>query len=215
MKGKRLLKYLTLIVIFSHRNKRKSEASFCSIRDDIGRMDRLFRNAPFEVYLVGGVGLAIRKGKFYRNHRDFDIAIFTDDLIAFNDYLGRNGYILVDKFFSGHVSPKHNMQLVTPAVISGGSKMMFESLKLRALAGKAGKIRLLRRRIDYFDVFLLQPRPEGVKMVGYDTVVPWQDFLPVVPVIGHPTLRLPNKQYKSYLPVENSRMEQDLQLAGL
>ena len=215
MKPTRRKKYLFPTLIFSLRNKRKRHDSFHRIRNDIAKMDRLFSHAPFEVYLVGGVGLAIRKEHFYRNHRDFDIAVFTDDLLALNQHLNQHGYTLVNKFFSGHVSPRYNLQLVTIPDIPSIPKKQYTSLKLRALADNGRKIRMLRQRIDYFDVFLLGPQKEGIKMLGYNTLVPWQDFLPVVPVLGHPTLTLPNKQYKAYLPVENSRMEKDLQLAGL
>lgn len=74
---KRLLKEISAIK-FVIRPVHRPMNKFASeiLLKELSIVKSLFQDISSKVYLVGGVGMAIRQNKFYRNHTDFDVAVY-------------------------------------------------------------------------------------------------------------------------------------------
>ena len=159
--------------------------------------------------------MAIRKNHFYRNHRDLDIAIFTEDMVSFFEQMKVRGYRIIQKYVSGHISPKHNLQVGSDISVEEVRKSNPDKLKLRLLRSGPSRFKKIGQRTEYFDVFLLGKTQEGVLMHGYNAFTPWTDFYPIYPVIEGEKLLLPNINYKRYLYPQNKKEIMDFRMAGL
>lgn len=176
------------------------------LRADLGAVRRWVDAGPVDVYLVGGVGMAAHVDAFYRNHGDIDLAVFTEDLDQFADYVASSGFRWAHTVAGVAVSPWHRVDLAVA---------VSRPLADRPLRLIHGDRRWLRTpsRAEFLDVMLLERRDDGVAMVGLPTCVPWDDFLPAVPVASSHRLWLPNPRHKQHLPARWPRQRRDLRMA--
>ena len=181
---------------------------------DIELLLTLFEDAPCDVFLTGGVGLAIRSQEFYRFHKDIDLAIFEDDIEQFDRHLETMNYSLVKNFFMTHISPRYDLYAVKKIAASAIRNYGSGRVKVRGLKDGPG-IRLVRRRSEIFDLFLWKKTKEGVATVGYNTTIPWKDFYPAQKLSENSQLRLPNINYKKYLAPRVPRQYIDFEQAGI
>ena len=70
-------------------------------------------------------------------------------------------------------------------------------------------------RTEYFDVFFLGKSEQGVIVHGFNTVIPWHDFLPAQKISQNSSLMLPNLTYKKYLPPRSKAQLTDFEQLGL
>ena len=211
----RLRKPPSLTFVFTGRNKDFTAQTPNEIHRDVQSLNLIFNGSSTSVYLVGGIGMAIRKNHFYRNHRDLDIAIFTEDIIPFFKHMKSKGYRILHKYFSGHVSPKHNLQIGSDICIEKIVKSDPDRIKIRLLRSGPAHLVNIGQRTDYFDVFFLGRSSRGVLLHGYNAFTPWSDFYPLYPVIEGANLLLPNINYKRHLFPKNEKESLDFRMAGL
>lgn len=186
------------------------------LHDDVATVRSLVDAGPVGVYLVGGVGLALRSGRFYRNHADIDLAIFVDDLAAFAEHAARHGYEWARPVAGLALTPWRRLDVARPVAMAPGelpTGAAPEVSALRLVRRRTARLQRVRRRPDFMDVMLLESRADGVAMLGEGVVVPWPDFLPAT-ALGH-RLLLPNPRYKAHLPARWPRQRRDLRTAAL
>ena len=178
------------------------------LADDIEVVRALVDSGPVDVYLVGGVGLALRSGHFYRNHADIDLAIFTDHLTAFAEHATSHGYEWASPVAGMAITPWRRIDVARP--LAGPGEATAGSAALRLVRRRGSHLQRISQRADFLDVMLLDSLPDGAAMLGQDVIVPWEDFLPAE-ALGR-RLLLPNPRYKSHLPAPWPRQRRDLRV---
>ncbi len=183
------------------------------LRRDLSLVAGLVCGCPRPVYLVGGIGMALRAGGFWREHRDVDLAVFLDDLGAFADHMAGRGYDVVNQWLGVQMTPRLRVHLTTEL---DWARVQDDPgrLHLRLVPAWAKGFRR-PTRTQYIDLFLLARETAGVRLLGYDVTVPEDDFFPSHPVPGHDCLRMPVARYKEYLPPTNAVQLRDMARAGL
>ena len=89
-----------------------------NLKDDVDFFVSLFEGAGFPVYLGGGVGLALRAGYFYRNHEDFDIMVFVENLPMLVRHPAGRGYLVAKRSFMVHLSSEYRLESLAPFDLS-------------------------------------------------------------------------------------------------
>ena len=206
---------MPLTFVITRRNKKLTLNTRKDILSDVHIMSDLFKEIPVKVYLVGGIGMAIRRNHFYRNHRDLDVAIFTEDMESFFEDMLKKGYHIIQKSISGHISPKHNLQVGKEIGIKELKEINPDLLKIRLLRSRSGWINYAKRRTDFFDVFFLGKEKHGVLLHGFNSFTPWSDFEPSGPVFKGSNLLLPNLNYKRHLYPQKGKELNDFRKAGI
>ncbi len=180
-----------------------------NLRQDLAFVRSWVDTGPVDVFLVGGLGLAVRNGSFHRNHGDIDLAVFTHDLPAFSRHVAACGYDWAQPVAGLALTPWHRLDLArvveSPQAASA----------LRLTRRTDSRVQRTPRRADFMDVMLLEERPAGIALLGYSAVVPREDFFPPTGVAGCRRLWLPNPQYKRHLPARWPRQRRDLRVAAL
>ena len=171
-------------------------------------------DSPVPVYLVGGLGLAVRSEGFYRNHGDIDLAVFTDQLPHLLDHVDARGYGLAEARIGLTLSPWHRLDTSRPIRVEDALQNP-DAHSLRLQRRGIGHFTLTSERTDYIDLLPLSHTTAGVQIHGYDRTVPHEDFYPVTPWRTGESLCLPNVSYKSHLPSGWRRQRRDLAIAGL
>ena len=179
------------------------------LRQDLDLVRSWIDAGDVDVFLVGGLGLAVRSRRFYRNHADIDLAIFDDDLPAFTRNAGAAGYRWARPVAGMAVSPWHRVDLARDV------PEPHPSAPLRLTRLRGSRVERLLHRADFLDVMVLQRAYNGIALLGDDVVVPWEDFFPAVLVAGGRHLWLPNAAYKRHLPARWPRQRRDLRVAAL
>lgn len=195
-----------------HRGKRT--ASLDEIRDDLKKLNEFFSEATFPLFLVGGIGMAVQRGRFFRYHRDLDIAIFRDDFEALYAYLSSREYSIIEKYFSAHVSPWLNLQ-GGKQYIGKPTKEEADRLSFRVKSKTTLPFTYARRRMNYLDLFLLEKSNDGVYLLGYNRLVKWEDFEPYRPMLPGSKVLLPNINYKKQLQPVNEQERLDFEESKL
>ena len=211
---RQIIKLFSGSVILIRSNKKTKYRPQSGMESELDELVRLFSGLSCPVFLVGGVGLAVRQGQFHRNHKDFDISIYTEDMPEIRRFLRERDYRLVRRSFTTRISRFIYIQFYTP----------FDSRSLRELNRK-NVVKLLKKnrvkrpwvrgRLDMIDVLLLGKTDEGVFDYAYQIFIPWKDFLPAEKLSESSSLQLPNIEYKKYLPAFTSRSIDDLEKAGI
>ena len=205
---------LSSTVIVNPRKGEFTEAARNRLEKDVDLLCQLFDGVDFEIFLSGGIGLAIRQESFYRYHKDIDLAIFVEDLPALAGYLSERGYQVVKRYFMTHLGPRFDLHIVAPFDIDQIGTKIPISKKIRGLK-KGGPIRYRSSRVMVFDVFLWRRSAKGVIPVGYETIIPWDDFYPAAKVREGTHLLLPNINHKRHLPPRVSYQLIDYEKAGI
>ncbi len=168
-----------------------------------------------EAYFTGGAGLALSQGELYRHHKDFDIAVFFDDLETVASHLKSKGYNLVKKSFMTHLSPWHDIQVMTELDPKKFDLSMRDKLKIKYL--KMGSpFRIIRRLNHLVDLFIwISVEGGGVSPPFHNTTIPLEHIYPTVRITEKSRLVFPNKIHKEYIPVWNDRQLIDHEKAGM
>ena len=77
--------------------------------DSLENFCKVVRDAPFEWFLVGGLGIDMYYGKISREHRDIDIEIPSDQAQEMIQHMEKNDYSLFRKILSTNISRKKRM----------------------------------------------------------------------------------------------------------
>lgn len=197
-----------MFAVFRPRHRWRWGSWRQDLRDDIEVIRALVDSGPVDVYLVGGVGLALRSGHFYRNHADIDLAIFVDDLAAFSQHAASHGYGWASPVAGVAITPWRRIDVARPLAAPG--EVTAGSGPLRLVRRRGSHLQRVTQRADFLDVMLLGSRADGAEMLGEGVVVPWEDFLPTE-ALGR-RLLLPNPRYKSHLPAPWPRQRRDLRV---
>ena len=182
---------------------------------DLNEVIGLTEVARVPVYLVGGLGLAVRQGDFYRNHADVDVAVFLPELPDLLRKLDSEGYQLFEARAGFPVSPWHRFDRFRSVSLSDVMTQP-DGRCLRLIRGASSRGTMFTsRRADVIDLLLLSQVSDRISLHGYDCDVPASDFFPDSPFVGSSYLRLPNLAYKAHLPRTWPRQRQDLAFAGI
>lgn len=202
-----------LSLVFTCSQRGLDDNAVRSLRTDLDLVHSMLDGADFPIYLVGGLGLAVRSSSFYRNHRDIDLAVFAEDLPQLADLLGQSGYRLGHQVFSAFLTASYRLQaaraLDSPHIVDP------ENARVRAYLRGGPRVRLARRRADYFDIFLLSRSEAGVVLHGYDVTVPWEAWHPTRPFRADSPVSLPNAAYRQHIGAKGRKQRRDFQQAGL
>lgn len=205
------------------------------LRSDLARLIALVDLGPTPVYLVGGLGLAVRSDTFYRNHGDIDLAVDTADLPEFSAFLHTCNYRLVRAVFGMSLSPWHRVDVTRPwSAADAGSDRCQDLAGVESAAKQRGQVSAgagsqpqrvgenvaLRvedqqtgarvGRTGLMDLLPFSRGSDGLQLHGYGTTVPESDFFPALPVGNSRNLLLPNAAYKWHLPRRWRRQRHDL-----
>ncbi len=203
-------------ILINRRNRKStSPAALETLSEEVQNLAQLFIGAQCPVYLAGGVSMALHQDRFYRNHKDFDIAIFVDDLPTLASHLESRGYELVVRYFTTHISPWHNIQWVAPLDINRIGREEPGSVRVRGMKKNRNPIRYMNHRDTYFDIFFQSKLERGAFLHWPKVIIPWDDFFPAKPVIEGSSLLLPNLNHKKHLPVHVPRQVEDFLVANM
>ena len=205
---------LSSTIVINPRKGPFNDSSLKWLEEDVDRLCLLFEDADFEVFLTGGIGLAMHQERFYRYHKDIDLAIFVEDLPALSAYLNGRDYRVVKRWFMTHLGARYDMHIVAPFDISQIGWKIPISKKIRGLQNGLF-MRYRHSRAMIFDVFLWQKSEKGVIPVGYDTIIPWEDFYPATKAKSGTNLLLPNINHKKHLPPRVPSQLIDYEVAGI
>ena len=103
----------THFAIYSRLSKRlrlPTKKNTSQINASLERICKMFEKAPFDWYLVGGVGIDLYLGKMTRFHHDIDIEVPSENTNQLIDYIKGINYTLLQKVLSTNI-PK-NKRLV-------------------------------------------------------------------------------------------------------
>lgn len=179
------------------------------LRHDLTLVSSWIDAGDVDVFLVGGLGLAVRSGHFYRNHGDIDLAVFDVDLPAFAATAADAGYRWARPVAGLAVSPWHRVDVARDVP----EPHPFSPLRLTRIRGS--RVGRVMHRADFLDVMVLRRTPDGVAMLGDNVLVPLHDFFPAVAVPDCRRLWLPNAAYKRHLPARWPRQRRDLRIVAL
>ncbi len=204
----------TSMVITRRKRSRKSPAEFFALRKEVEKLARIFIGSESPVYFAGGLAMALHQKEFYRNHKDFDLSIFVEDLPGIARHLEFKGYQLVARYFTTHISSGHNMQLVAPLDIRRISKEDPGTIRVRGMIKRRIPFCYVDERQTFFDIFFQSKMPDGVFLHWPKVTVPWDDYMPATPVLEGSALMLPNLNFKKYLPPTMPRQFIDFKKAN-
>ena len=202
-------------IIFMERKGIKNFRPISDLDEELSTLIELFQGIGCQVFLVGGIGMAVRQGKFYRNHKDFDLAVFTEDLAEFREYLKGRGYRFVRRSFVAKIAPKLYIQFYVPFDPASIRRLYAGKHVVKLLKTGREKAFRIRGRLELIDVLLLGKADKGVYDYAYRAIIPWKDFLPIEKLTDESNLLLPNIAYKKYLPSYTQRSKEDLNIAGI
>ena len=186
-----------------------------TLDSDLDELIDLFKGLKCPVYLVGGVGLALSIGSFKRNHKDFDLAVFKDDLAELTEFLLTSDYMLVKRSFTMKLSKDLHLQIYTPLKkeqfhLAGRTKLVVKLLR----TGQNRSI-YIKQRLDMIDLFIYGKNEYGVLHFGYNNFIPWDDFYPATKISDNSALELPNMSQKKYFQPRTETERSDLIRAGI
>ena len=201
-------------IIFTKRSHNKKAHDLTNLEHEVKDLSRLFEGTSHNVFLIGGVGLALRNGGFSRDHKDFDIAIFIKDLPEITRLLTVQGFVLVRRKFFTHLFSFFDMQIVTsfdPDQIHISSK---NRMRLRFLR-RGPAIRMIRSRIEMIDIFLWDKNEKGVFSYAYNLQMPWDDVRPLHKINVNSGLVIPSQQNWKYFKPKSRVQKKDFERAGI
>ena len=185
------------------------------IRAELEKLNHLFTGINCPVFLVGGVGLAVRTGHFYRNHKDFDLAIFSEDFEDLSVYLQSKGYQTVQRRFTTKISKDLNVDIYKRIPTIREQTQARSKIITKILYMNRARFFRIRSRLDMMDLLLFEKTNQGVIAVGYETNIPWKDFYPLEKLSEDSMINLPNINYKKYFKPKTDRQLDDLEKVGL
>jgi hypothetical protein len=186
--------------VIAHRkdikNKPLTSKDHELLKEDINHLGAFLKGTDVDVYLVGGVAVALEEGKFHRNHRDFDLAIFSKDLENFYAYLKSKGYCFIRKNSYTHISPRYDLNLISEI---SPEKINNKQGHFKVLQRTPRIIKKVKNRMDYFDLFLLEDREDWIYLTANGVNVPRDEFFPArsYPLENGTELLIPNLKYRS------------------
>ena len=207
--------FSTFHVFITSREGKMKFRPKSSLKSELEELLRLFEGLTCPIFLVGGVGLAVRKKQFYRNHKDFDFAIFTEDFDELSEFLKSKGFRMTTRWFTTKISKDRNFDIYKS--IKSLNKHEHKGSKLITKIINLNRPRsfFIRARLDMMDLLLFSKSEKGVIAHGYHTTIPWQDFYPLETLSEKSSIFLPNIKYKKYFLPKTRRQQDDLIELGL
>ena len=197
-------------IIFTKRSHNKKAYDLTNLEHEVKSLSRLFEGSSHNVFLIGGVGLALRNGGFSRDHKDFDIAIFTKDLSEITRLLSAQGYMLVRRKFFTHLFSFLDMQIVASFDPDQMQNFTKDRLRLRFLR-RSPAIRMISSRIEMIDIFLWDKKEEGVFSYAYNLLMPWDDVRPLHKINVNSGLVIPSLQNWKYFKPKSRVQKKDFE----
>jgi len=164
-----------------------------------------------DIYLVGGIAVALANGGFRRNHRVIDLAIFDTDLNEFHRHAASRGYYFTKKMGYTHISHRHDLNIysrITP------EEMMDEGY-CKVLLRKPAIVQNVRKKMDCFDLFLMRYAGESIYFIDQEKTIPHDEFFPArsYPLENGTELLIPNLKYRPRLWTPNSKAGDEVYIA--
>ena len=200
-------------LVIGGREKQYKGFSLDELKRDLAVLANLFSTIDFPLFLTGGVSISLQLNQFYRHHEDFDLGIFVEDLPKLKKYLPKIGYDLMRRYFMTHLTPWHDLHLLTSFLPEDLKRFPPGSSRIRIVKKQA--IISNRKRTEAFDLFLWQKSDEGVIPVKNENIIPWDDFYPAKKIFPGSNLLVPNIKHKKHLTPTSKRQMMDIQRAGL
>ena len=202
-------------IVVDYRQGKMKYRPFEALDSELKSLIRLFRGLECPVFLLGGIGLAIRKETFYRNHKDFDLGLFIEDFPEFYKFVLARGYDIVKRTFTTRLARDVDLQIFASIPKKNREHILRQNRKMRvAIKPWFPKLRI-KGRLDMMDLMLFERTKDGVIACGYDIKIPWADFSPIKRISEESSVSLPNISYKRHFPVWTDDQRMDMELAGL
>lgn len=207
--------FMSIAFILKHRySKRKPDQDFAqTLHREVDQLLDLFNSAPFQVFMVGGVGLALHRGDFHRDHRDYDIAVLKEDLGTLARHLDSRGYFLGRRRFMMHIFAGLNLELF--ARLEPGFEFTGHKTKYTIRMVKKGLFHVYPGRLTVIDVFPFIRQGKHIRFIGKYPLEPAKYFFPGKKIREQSSLLLPNLTHYNYVPVKNIRQAEDYRRAGI
>lgn len=142
----------------------------------IAHVANLCNNAPHPIFVTGGIAIALGVGGAYRPHHDMDIAVFSDDLPAFLEYIDERGYQIYRSIFSGHISASHDLSVLKKTTFDD---LMTSGTRHIRLIPKGSLFRWADPFTDCFDLFIYQREGDRIHLLQEGWSVPVHEFFPI------------------------------------
>jgi hypothetical protein len=156
------------ITTYSRTSKRFRESTsdnVAQIEDGLVRLCDMTDDAPFDWFLVGGVGIDLYLGRMTRFHHDFDIEVPSEQVEDVRDYMEEQGYFLLRKVMTSNVPRNRRMAVyheVDPSECSPDNEARFRLVKQSNGQIVGGELGFL----SYIDVSFTKQQERGVE-AGY------------------------------------------------
>ena len=200
--------------VISPRRKNFDKKNISILEKELSLFSQFLSGIQSETFLVGGLAVALKYGKFYRSNKDFDIAIFDSDLEQFYCNIQNQGYGIYQRQQCGHISPWQHLSilkfLTTKEILDG------KHTKLRVLKETTSPLQFTQSRQDYFDLFLLKKNETTVELLEQGISVPKEEFFPLTHINydGVGDFVIPNFQYRKRM-FRNPVQKLDLAKVGV
>ncbi len=195
-------------VVINPIRKNFDKNAITTLEQDLQQLGDFVKGAEVDIYLVGGVAIALTIGHFYRNHQDFDLAIFSEDLDKFYKYITSKSYEMVTRHLSKQTSLGYHLNLVSKT----NPQMVLEKNQnyLRFLRRDHHIIQYTGNRMDYVDLFLLRKKEKTVYLVEHNLDIPSEEFFPVRShaLRSGSSLLIPNLAYRTRM--KNTKQIDDI-----
>jgi len=189
--------------------KKVTEKDLAEIQQDVIKLAKLLKGIENKVYVVGGVGIALKRGHFHRYHHDIDLCASCNDLPEIYTFFQKKGYILIRK--KRLIESRYLKHSVTKVSETSPEEIMARNLnKTRLLLTNRKKLQYLGSRLDCLDLFLFEDRDSNLYLRDQRIEIPRSTFFPTQrhTITGNLKLITPNlRKYKPLL--RNHRLIQD------
>ena len=201
-------------IIFTRRSHQKSIEDLIGLKQELGQLFKVFEGIDHQAFLIGGVGLALQNGEFYRDHKDFDVAVFAEELHIIARKIAEQGYKLVRRRFFTHLFSFLDLQIVSPFSANDIDQYSKKRLRLRFLK-KGNSMRFINKRLDMIDIFLWKKEKGGVYSYAYDILIPWRGVEPTLKRNTSSGLVVPCIDNWSYFEPKSTAQQLDFEKAGI
>lgn len=139
-----------------------------------------------------------------------------NDVSGLYTYLLKRDYCIVKRYFSLHITPQHNLQVVRKISRDELEACIQNKCVLRICTSRLSKFNFFRNRADYIDLFLLKKvNQTAIELCESDISIPLKDFLPDTKLSRASNMYLPNLRYKNFLPPKKREQVKDFEMLGL
>lgn len=141
---------------------------------DLQEISAFTQGAGFPIYLVGGVGMSLSLGHFYRSHKDIDLMIALDDLGAFCEHAGKNGYAFHRRIGRARLMGDLYALLFRNCLPGEVIDRRGDGVKLL----QDGSPVMAYGRTRCLDVYVFSEQGDGISLLESGIRIPMRDFSP-------------------------------------